>query len=72
MPTDQRCVYIQQKNNILVGFTCDEREAVVPDLLDKPDSNDYLTDEESEEGADFEVKVPHLGTLLSQFEQDDE
>jgi hypothetical protein len=33
--------------------------------MEKPDTNDYLTDEESDEAADFEVKVPELETLLT-------
>lgn len=48
------------------------RPAFVPGLLEKPDENDYLTDEESDEAADFEVKVPELGQLLDQFEAEDE
>jgi len=45
-------------NNLQLGFNCDTRPAFVPFLLDKPDNNDYLTDEESDDAADFEVKVP--------------
>jgi hypothetical protein len=41
-------------------------------MLEKPDSTDYLTDEESDEAADFEIKVPGLDTLLNQFEDEDE
>lgn len=40
--------------------------------MEKPDQNDYLTDEESDEGADFEVKVPELDQLIDQFELEDE
>jgi hypothetical protein len=40
--------------------------------MEKPDQNDYLTDEESDEGADFEIKVPDLGELIQEFEQSDE
>ena len=45
---------------------------MIPMILDKPDTNDYLTDEESDEAADFEVKVPELDSLLTQFEAEDE
>lgn len=31
-----------------------------------------MTDEESDEGADFEVKVPDLDQLIDQFELEDE
>lgn len=72
MPTDLRNVCADQRSNIPLGYTCDSRPALVPSLLEKPDHNDYLTDEESDEAADFEVKVPELGQLLSQFENDDE
>lgn len=41
-------------------------------MLDQPDNNDYLTDEESDEGAEFEIKVPALDSLLDQFEAEDE
>ena len=44
----------------------------MPLMLEKPDENDYLTDEEDDDGGDFEVQVPQLDTLLDQFEQDDD
>ena len=65
MPTDMRNVHIDQMNNLTLGFNCDSRPAYVPGLLEKPDNNDYLTDEESDDAADFEVKVPELGQLLN-------
>lgn len=37
-----------------------------------PDQNDYLTDEESDEANDFQMKIPVLDDLISQFENDDE
>lgn len=40
--------------------------------MEKPDSNDYLTDDESDDAEEFEIKVPELASLLSQFEKDDE
>jgi hypothetical protein len=72
MPTDLRNVYIEQKNNINVGYVCDSRPALVPHFLDVPDHNDYLTDEESDEAAEFEVKVPALEQLIDQFENEDD
>jgi len=33
-------------------------------MLETPDQNDYLTDEESDDAAEFEVKVPELNSLL--------
>lgn len=44
----------------------------MPEILDKPDVNDYLTDEESDEATEFEVKVPSLTELIDQFENDDD
>jgi len=55
-----------------LGGRCDERPVLVPDIMPKPDACDYLTDEESDEANDFEVKVPPLEDLLNQFENDDD
>jgi len=72
MPTNGRNVFMDQKNNMEMGYTCDYRHSIVPLLLEKPDDNDYLTDEESDEAGDFEVKVPDLDQLINQFELDDD
>ena len=64
MPTNMRAVHIDQHNNIELGQRCDDRNVFMPELLDKPDVNDYLTDEESDEANDFEVKVPSLTELI--------
>lgn len=72
MPMNLRNVHIDQRNNIDLGFICDNRLSHIPQVLEKPDQNDYLTDEESDEGADFEVKVPELDQLIDQFELEDE
>lgn len=72
MPSNIRDVFIDQRNNIELEYRCDYRESVVPDLLRDPDENDYLTDEESDEAAGFEVAMPGLGELLTQFEGEDE
>lgn len=45
-------------------YRCDYRDSSVPELLKDADVNDYLTDEESDEGADFEVAIPELDDLL--------
>ena len=71
MPTNMSNVFIDQKNNMDLGYSCDNRPAHIPQVLDVPDKNDYLTDEESDEAADFEVKVPELDDLLTQFEAED-
>lgn len=72
MPTDMRTVYIEQHNNVDFGFKCDDRHALVPYNYEQPDQNDYLTDEDSDDVNDFEVKVPELDELLGQFENEDE
>jgi len=72
MPTNLREVFVDQMSNIPLGYACDERRAIVPAILDKPDLCDYLTDEESDEANEFEVKVPDLDELLTQFEGEDE
>lgn len=72
MPTNLRNVFIDQRSNMELGYICDTRPANIPMILDKPDTNDYLTDEESDEAADFEVKVPELDALLTQFEAEDD
>jgi hypothetical protein len=48
-----------------LGYACDNRPSFIPTILEKPDTNDYLTDEESDEAADFEVKVPDLDQLIN-------
>ena len=72
MPTNIRDVFVKQRNNLELQFRCDYRASKVPDLLPKPDQNDYLTDEESEDAAQFEIKVPQLTDLLNQFEATDD
>lgn len=64
MPTNLREVFIDQRSNIPLGYACDDRQTQIPAILVKPDVNDYLTDEESDEANDFEVKVPELDLLL--------
>jgi hypothetical protein len=33
---------------------------------------DYLTDEDSDEGSGFSIKIPELADLLIEFEKDDD
>jgi hypothetical protein len=60
-----RTVFIDQRSNMELGYACDNRPSFIPTILEKPDTNDYLTDEESDEAADFEVKVPDLDQLIN-------
>lgn len=72
MPMNTRTVYIDQLNNMQMGFKCDDRHSFVPPVLEKPDKNDYLTDEESDEANDFELKIPDLTELIDGFEKEDD
>ena len=44
----------------------------MPEVLDQPNQVDYLTDEESDDGQAFELKVPQLKDLLDEFETGDD
>jgi hypothetical protein len=44
----------------------------VPGQLGQPLKVDYPTDEESDEGAGFSIKIPELADLIGEFEKDDE
>lgn len=72
MPMNTRAVFIDQLSNMKLGFNCDNRKAEVPQILEKPDKNDYLTDEESDEANDFELKIPELTELIESFEKEDD
>ena len=41
-------------------------------MLDAPMKVDYPTDEESDEGAGFSIKIPELQDLIMEFEKDDD
>ena len=72
MPTDSRTVFIDQLNNMSLRYACDDRIVAVPQIMDKPDNNDYLTDEESDDANDFELKMADLTELIDQFEGEDD
>jgi len=72
MSDNIRDVHIDQKQNMDLSVKCDYCVVKIPGILKKPDTNDYLTDEESDEANDVELKVPKLYDLLSKFENDDE
>lgn len=54
------------------GFACDLEKWTVPEPLVQPEQTDYLTDEESDDGAGFELKIPALKDLINEFEAGDE
>jgi len=47
-----------------MDYKCDYRHQEVPNVLAAPDHNDYLTDEESDDAPEFDVKVPELSELI--------
>lgn len=44
----------------------------VPGQLPEPQKVDYPTDEDSDDGAGFSIKIPDLADLLTEFEKDDD
>jgi len=64
MPTNIRDVFVQQHKNLQLEYVCDYRYQGVPTMMQAPDKNDYLTDDESDDGAEFEIKVPELSELI--------
>lgn len=72
MPTNLSDVHRDRRSTNVAGFVCDNKEIVIPMVMEAPDEVDYLTDDESDDGADFEVKVPALDDLINEFEKGDE
>lgn len=72
MPSDLSIVHKDRKSTLLNNFVCDSDRFNVPNLLRQPKQTDYLTDEESDEGAGFELKVPALKDLITEFELGDD
>lgn len=54
------------------SFVCDLEKWTVPEPLAQPEQTDYLTDEESDDGAGFELKIPALKDLINEFETGDD
>jgi len=72
MPTDLTAVHKDRKTTLCNNFVCDTDRFAVPAVLDQPNQVDYLTDEESDDGNGFELKVPALKDLISEFELGDD
>ena len=72
MPTDLSDVHRDRKCTNVQNFVCDNREIEIPELMDEPKEVDYLTDDESDEGNDFEIPIPDLNDLLNEFENGDD
>lgn len=74
MPTSISDVYRERQNNknAYDNFACEQEKEIIPNLMDAPAQVDYLTDDESDEGNDFDLQVPDLDELLQEFEKDDD
>ena len=72
MPTNLSVVYKDRRSTLLQNFVCENTSLKVPQPLKQPENTDYLTDEESDEGAGFALKIPQLEDLISEFEFGDD
>lgn len=72
MPTDLATVHKDRKSTLMNNFVCDTDRFAIPATLDAPNQTDYLTDEESDDGNGFELKVPALKDLITEFELGDD
>ena len=72
MPTNLSDVHRDRRSTQVENLTCDNRAWTIPEELDEPLEVDYLTDDESDDGQDFEVPVPELDQLINGFEDGDE
>lgn len=72
LSTNQSDVYRERKNTHVTSFVCDNSSLQVPALLPAPAKVDYLTDDESDDNAGFELKVPSLDDLIHEFEKEDD
>jgi hypothetical protein len=72
MPVDLSVVHKDRKNMAQSNFVCDVEKWIVPEPLGQPEQTDYLTDEESDDGAGFELKIPALKDLINEFENGDD
>lgn len=72
MPTELQVVHKDRKTTLLNTYVCDIDRFECPELLSEPNKVDYLTDEESDDQAGFELKVPALKDLLNEFEMGDD
>ena len=72
MPTNLSDVHRDRRSTQVENLTCDNRNWTIPEQLDEPLDVDYLTDDESDDGQDFEVPVPELDNLIKGFEDGDE
>ena len=72
MPTNLSDVHRDRRSTLVQNFICDNRTWDVPQMLAQPNDVDYLTDDESDDGQEFEVPVPDLNDLINGFEATDD
>lgn len=72
MPTNLSDVHRDRRSTMVQNFVCDNKIWEVPTELEAPNEVDYLTDDESDDGQDFEVPVPDLDEMIQGFEAGDE
>lgn len=73
MPTNLSEIWRERKST-QNGTTCLQfmDQYRVPQMLEAPLKVDYPTDDESDEGAGFSIKIPELNELIMEFEKDDD
>jgi hypothetical protein len=72
MPTNFSIVFKERRSTLTQNFACENIAWTVPEWLAQPMNTDYLTDEESDDGAGFSLKIPKLADLLTEFEVGDD
>ena len=72
IPTNFSDVHRDRRSTLVQEFACDNHVWEIPEILEEPNEVDYLTDEESDDGEDFEVPVPDLMELIHGFENSDD
>ena len=73
MPTNISEIWRERKTTQVGTTGLQFMEAYkVPQVLPQPLKVDYPTDEDSDDGAGFSIKIPELNDLITEFEKDDE
>lgn len=73
MPSDLSHVHRDRRSTLTQSLICEAGQGwKVPSLIHKAEKTDYLTDDESDEAAGFELKIPNLEELINEFEVGDD
>lgn len=68
-------IFKERKSMQANSFTSEQQyddTFAVPNMLERPDFQDYLSEEESDSAPTQDMKIPELSELLMEFEKDDE